>query len=137
MVKVNYFSVRSSSCIATCALYKSADVFAEVYPEECRAVKEETYTDDELTAATDKEAALLKTQHMNEICGHACMSNRGWTFTGNEKKEDVLIDDNEEAEDEKVFGTSWEPKSDMFKFKVKLKLIYYRKKRTISKQDSK
>ena len=33
-VKVNNFGVKPANCIATCALYKSADFFAEIYPVE-------------------------------------------------------------------------------------------------------
>ena len=122
VVKVNNFEVKSANCIATCALHKSADMFADTYPEESKAVKEQTYIDDELTAAEDKESALLKTKHMDEICEHAGMPNKGWTFSGDSKKSDVPIGDDGSQESEKVLGMSWDPESDMFKFNVKLKL---------------
>ena len=94
-------------------------------------MKQERYIDNELTAATDKEAALLKTQHIDEICDYVGMPNKGWTFTGDERKYDVPLGDDGEGEDEKVLGMPWKPKSEMFK--VKLKLGDHKEERTISK----
>ena len=45
-VPVNNFGVTSANCIATCALHKSADRFADVYPEESADVKDQSYIDD-------------------------------------------------------------------------------------------
>ena len=99
---MNNFGVRSANCIATCVFHKSTDVFTEVYPNESRAVKEGTYIDDDLTAATYKNAAFMKTQHMDVVCDHAGMPSKGWSFTGDERKDDIPIGDNGEEEDEKV-----------------------------------
>ena len=54
-IRVNNFGVTSANCIATCALYKSADRFAEVYPLESAEIKDQTYIDDELIAAPTDE----------------------------------------------------------------------------------
>ena len=42
VVKVNNFGVKSGNCIATCALHKSADMLADVYLKESKAVKVDT-----------------------------------------------------------------------------------------------
>ena len=47
-VPVNNFGVTSANCIATCALHKSADCFADIYPEESAEIKTQLYIDVEL-----------------------------------------------------------------------------------------
>ena len=121
-VKVNNFGVKPANCIATCALHKSADQFADVYPVECQDIKEQTYIDDELVAAENKEEALSKTKHMDEISEHAGMPNKGWTFTGDDKSASIQIGSGKDEPEEKVLGLLWDPKTDMFNFQVKLKL---------------
>ena len=76
----NNFGVRAANSIATIALHASADEFASVYPIESREVKEQTYVDDELTAARDIHEARIKTSRWDEICEHAgCLIKDGST----------------------------------------------------------
>ena len=58
----NNFGVKPANCIATTALYLTADIFADIYRVESEEVKTRTYVDDQLTAADDKNSALIKTQ---------------------------------------------------------------------------
>ena len=81
-VAVNNFGVTSANCIATCALRKSADEFADVYPVESEEVKSQTYVDDQLGAAAGKVEAVQKNERWDEICDHASMPNKGWTYSG-------------------------------------------------------
>ena len=132
-VRVNNFGVMPANCIATCALRRSADAFAEEYPEECADMKDQTYVDDQLVAAPNRELALEKTRRLDEIADHAGMPNRGWIFSGDSPNGDVAADgdisdsvgsvpigcdplDN----GEKVLGLLWIPKTDMFVFHVVL-----------------
>ena len=117
-VRSNYFGVKPANAIATCAFYNSADKFSEIYPEESRELKNQTYIDDELAAAEDMEAALEKTRRFDEICDHAGMPNKGWTFSGDEKSNVMLGGDSGTVE--KVLGIAWVPKSDTFRFNVTL-----------------
>ena len=120
-VAVNNFGVKPANCIATCALRNSADQFASVYPVESEEVKSQTYIDDGLTAAPSKAEALVKTQRWDEITGHASMYNKGWIFSG-DNKSDVVIGGDDELDMEKVLGLLWDPKSDSFVFKAKLRV---------------
>ena len=75
-VPCNNFVVKPVNCIATVALGKSADMFKDIYPEECEELKQQTYIDDILIAASDKRVALIKTSRHDEILAHAGMQNK-------------------------------------------------------------
>ena len=119
-IAVNNFGVVSANCIATCALRRSADEFAAVYPTESEEVKSQTYIDDGLTAAPSKSEAVIKTQRWDEICAHGSMFNKGWTYSG-EDKSDIAIGGDEE-DMEKVLGLMWDPKSDRLVFRTRLRV---------------
>jgi hypothetical protein len=120
VIPVNYFGVTPANTIATSALLSSADKFLSVYPEACQAIKEQTYIDDELVAAENREKLILKTKQMDEITEHAGMPNKGWTYSGDDSST-VQIGGDDSSVD-KVLGILYDPKTDMFKFKVKLNL---------------
>ena len=120
-VRVNNFGVKSANCIATCALHKSADTFAEVYPVESTELKEQTYIDDELIAARNMEEIRVKTSRMDEICEHAGMTNKGWIITGDNSDASVTIGGEAEDLDQKVLGLSWSPSTDKFSFNIVLR----------------
>ena len=121
-VRVNNFGVKPANCIATSALHKSADHFKDIYPEESEELKRQTYIDDELFAAHSKEHALIKTSRLDEICEHAGMPNKGWTFTGDNKGDIMINGEGSEEQDEieKVLGSFWDALLDIFKFHVTL-----------------
>ncbi len=120
-VPVNNFGVKAAACIATSALHKSADRFAEVYPSESQELKDQTYVDDQLVAAPDTDHLKTKTEHMDEICEHASMFNKGWTYSGDRGGPDVNIGVNE-GTNEMVLGISWNPGTDCFHYHVNLTL---------------
>ena len=119
VVPVNNFGVSPANCIATCALRRSADEFAAVYPIESEEVKKQTYIDDQLAAAPDKEQALIKTQRWDKITDHASMHNKGWTFSG-DKGSSIPLGDTRVAD--KVLGQLWDPESDTFLFQASLRV---------------
>ena len=117
-VAVNNFGMKPASCIATCALQKSADCFAEVYPTESKELKEQTYVDDMLIAAENQTEIRLKAERIDEIGNHAGMPNKGWTFTGDDVSYGVIMGADDKNAEEKVLGLFWDPKTDEFYFKV-------------------
>ena len=121
-VAVNNFGVKPANVIATSALHKSADCFAEKYPVESEEIKNQTYVDDELVAAVNDTVLREKTRRMDEICDHASMPNKGWTYSGDSSAE-VAIGDEASACEDKVLGMLWDPSSDTFNFYVVLKLL--------------
>ena len=121
-VVVNNFGVKAANCIATSALYKSADMFAHLYPEEVKLLKEQTYIDDQLLAAINMEKALLTTSRIDEICNRASMPNKGWTFSGDTGKSELNIGGEYQLPNDKVLGLLWDSESDMFRFNAELNL---------------
>ena len=118
-VRVNNFGVTSANCIATCALHKSADNFASVYPVESVDVKSQTYVDDALVAAANNQEIHQKTDRIDEICDDAGMKTKGWTYSG-EEKSDLSIGGDAGDLNEKVLGLSWSPGTDKFTFNIVL-----------------
>ena len=121
-VKVNNFGVKPANCIATLALHSSADMFVVKYLVESEEMKKQTYIDDELISAANKEEAIMKTSRMDMICDHAGMPNKGWTYSGDEGDDKVLIGGDGDIVEEKVLGLSWLPRDDMFKFHLAIQL---------------
>ncbi len=118
-IRVNNFGVKSAGCIATSALQKSADHFAEKYPVESEELKNQVYVDDELVAATDMTHAHNKTSRLDEICDYAGMPNKGWTFSG-DNVGDVSISGESSMDEERTLGVLWAPKDDKIKFRITL-----------------
>ena len=116
-VAVNNFGVKPANCIATCALRNSADHFSSIYPTESEEVKRQTYIDDGLTAAPSKQEAIVKSQRWDEICAHASMHNKGWTFSGDDES-DVVIGGDDEMDIDKILGLLWGPIIDSFIFQA-------------------
>ena len=119
-VTVNNFGVKPANCIPTSALHKSADMYKDVYPEASRDIQQQTYVDDELVAAENEVSLHLKTQQMDEICAHAGMPNKGWTFSNDESSSDIQIGNEEEEGKAKILGLFWVSNTDMFEYQVKL-----------------
>ena len=119
-VVVNTFDVTSANCIATCALMKSADEFAEKYRVESEEVKTQSYVDDQLGVGFDKADAVQKTEHWDEICDYASMGNKGWTFSG-DKSPDILINGGADNV-EKRLDQSWDSATDVFTFSATLRV---------------
>ena len=124
VVEVNNFGVTAANCIATCALFKSADLFSGKYPIESKELKEQIYIDDELFAAPDRKAAVEKTNRIDEITVHASMPNKGWTYTGDKSKSTVPIGGGDEIDGDKVLGLLWNPETDTFTFVTELNLLH-------------
>ena len=72
-VIVNNVGVKPAGAIATTALYKSADVFEERFPETVEQIKNQSYVDDIRLTNLDDEKLARKTQQVDEILNHANM----------------------------------------------------------------
>ena len=120
-VAVNNFGVKPANVIATSALHKSGDYFSEIYPDESKDIKEQVYIDDELVASPSLEESHVKTDRMDEICDHAGMHNKGWTYSSQKDVPSVPIGEETDTTDEKVLGIFWLPGPDLFQFRVTLK----------------
>ena len=131
-VPVNNFGVKPANCIATSALHKSADEFAEKYPAASNDVKKQTYIDDALIADKNMASTRRKTEQIDEICDHASMPNKGWTFSGDVSASAVPIgaDDSVVAED-RVLGLLWESETDTFHYSVELDVKFRDEKEVV------
>ena len=89
-----------------------------------KEVKEQTYVDDALIAARNKEEAIVKTSQFDEILNHADMPNKGWMYSGDESNALPIGADAASEQEDRVLGLLWDPKSDTFYFTVELDLQY-------------
>lgn len=123
-VVVNNFGVVAANCIATSALHNSADRFSDVYPTESKLLKELTYVDDITIPAANKEEALIRTQRIDEMCDHAAMPNKGWTYSGDKSKRKLAIGGelSNPGPDDKTLGMLWDSESDSFSLCAQLNL---------------
>ena len=87
-------------------------------------MKEQTYVDDALIAARNKEEAIVKTSQFDEILEHADMPNKGWLYSGDESNALPIGADTASEKDDRVLGLLWDPKSDTFYFTVELDIQY-------------
>ncbi len=63
----------------------------------------------------------IKTERMDEICDHAGMKNKGWTFSGDNSDLSFSIGDEAGVASEKVLGLLFSPSTDSFNFNVVLR----------------
>ena len=89
-----------------------------------KEVKEQTYVDDALIAARNKDEAKVKTKQIDEILEHADMPNKGWLFSGDESDALPIGADTSGEKDDRVLGLLCDLKSDTFYFTVELELQY-------------
>ena len=121
-VTANNFGVKPANCIATCALYKSADMFSDVYPVESQEIKDQSYVDDLLMAAEDTDRARIKTARIDEILEHASMPNKGWVYSGDKASATIEIGKESAELEAKVLGVKYIPEIDSFVFNGDVKI---------------
>ena len=131
-VVVNNIGVKPAGCIASLALYKSADRFKEQYEITSVQMKNNSYVDDlGLTGGTRAEIET-RVREADVILEHANMAVKKWIFSGDDEQVDIgdLGDSvpEEETGAERMLGVIWDPKSDVFKFKVRINLSQLKKK---------
>ena len=135
-VVVNNIGVKPAGCIATLALYGSADIYKEKYTETSRQLMGNSYVDD--VGLTGKDMAEIKrrTKEADEILGHANMRIKKWIYSG-ENTQHVDIGEIsgslplEDSGIERMLGVMWDPKSDSFRFAVRINLSTLKKKSRI------
>ena len=84
---------------------------------ESQYIKDHTYIDDELVAASNMEELVTLMDRLDEIKDHASMPNKGWTVSGERDKSDVSIGDEAGG---KVLGMLYHPSTDSFHFQATL-----------------
>ena len=132
-VTVNNIGVKPAGCIATLALYGSADAFREKYWETSRQLKNNSYVDDVGLTGGNMEELKMRTSEADEILGHANMHIKKWVYSG-ENVEHIDIGEIsgnlpvEEGNLERMPGVMWKPASDSFHFTVRINLSTLKKK---------
>ena len=130
---VNNIGVKPAGCIATIALYKSADLYAHQYPVTCKQLKDNSYVDDLGLTGRNRAEAERRAIEADIVLQHANMRIKSWTFSG-DKADHMDIGDiagnlpSEEQGIERMLGIMWDPAHDVFKFAVRINLSTLRKK---------
>ena len=131
-VIVNNIGVKPAGCIATTALYKSADLFYTKYPDTSKQLKDNSYVDDLGLTARNALEAVERAKQADEILAHANMQVKKWVFSGDcveamdiGESESLPLD---EVGTERMLGVLWNAKDDEFQFKVRINLSILKKK---------
>ena len=122
-VIANNIGVKPAGCIATLALYKSADMHKDSFPVMSIQLRDNSYVDD--LGLTGKAAAELRkrTEEADIILKHAGMKVKRWVYSGDDVGALQIGDvDNglpleEVACVERMLGVVWNPKEDVLSSK--------------------
>ena len=143
-VVVNNIGVKPAGCIASLALYKSADRFEDQYPVTTKQLKDNSYVDDLGLTGKTKAEVIERTIQADQILAHANMKIKRWVFSGDSGGGIEIGDTSssaslEEVGTERMLGIIWEPTDDVFHFHVRINLSTLKKKSRmgpdISKQE--
>ncbi|VDI24027.1 Hypothetical predicted protein [Mytilus galloprovincialis] len=123
------FGDRPSGAISTLALHQTAQMYQHIYPDASKMVIRNSYVDDILQSVESVDNARLITQQTEKMLACGGFRIKHWIISGNEKcgsnlqspvsGESVEVDLDEFAH-EKILGMRWDPKQDLFDFKVKI-----------------
>ena len=119
-VVVNNIGVKPAGCIASLALYKTADRFKEQCPVTSLQLKENSYVDDLGLTGNTLEEIKLRVEEADKILDSGGFHVKNWVFSGD--SEAVSIGDIreclplEDVGEERMLGVIWEPKEDVFRF---------------------
>ena len=97
------FGDKIAGCVAQCALNSTAKTFSDINPEAARRIISDSYVDDTITGAKDRESAVIISRDIDEIA----------SMGGFHYKETVMSGDgNGEDEPRKVLGLGWNSQLD-------------------------
>ncbi|CAC5368503.1 unnamed protein product [Mytilus coruscus] len=123
------FGDRPSGAISTFALHQTAKMYQHIYPDASKMVIRNSYVDDILQSVESVDNARLITQQTEKMLAYGGFRIKHWIISGNEKcgstlqsqysGESVEVDLDEFAH-EQILGMRWDPKQDLFDFKVKI-----------------
>ena len=141
-VVVNNIGVKPAGCIATLALYKSADLFSEKYPVTSIQIKDKSYVDDLGLTGNNRAEIEARTREADEILSHANMKIKRWVYSGDPLSSVEIGDCSEvlpieDSGSERMLGLIWEPAEDVFRFQVRINLSNLKKKTRVGPDISK
>ncbi|CAC5363778.1 unnamed protein product [Mytilus coruscus] len=123
------FGDRPSGAISTLVLHQTAKMYQHIYPDASKMVIRNSYVDDIIQSVESVDNARLITQQTEKMLACGGFRIKHWIISGNEKcgstlqsqdsGESVEVDLDEFAH-EKILGMRWDPKQDLFDFKVKI-----------------
>lgn len=106
---------KPAAAISTEAIYKTADMFQEDYPQVQELLRRSTYVDDIVHSVATVEMARQLSKDTEEILNRAGFTLKGWIFN-----ETSLQPDSETDQQHRILGLQWEPGEDVIKYEAKL-----------------
>ena len=114
------FGDRPSGAIAITAMYETAKMKRDEFPEAARVITRNTYVDDILKSTSTLNEAKRLIHEIEDILLAGGFRMKHWIMSGvdnnmNTENTDVNISDVKEG---KVLGMIWKPRDDVLKFKI-------------------
>lgn len=119
---------KPAGAISTEAVYKTADMFKDQYPDACDLLRRSTYVDDIVHSVDTADQARRLSKEVEYVLGEAGFALKGWTFNGS------LLNPDAEVEQLRILGLQWEPKNDLLKYRTRLN--FSSKKKGVSPVDN-
>jgi hypothetical protein len=115
------FGDRPSGAIAMTSLRKTADMYAATHPTTVDMIKNNSYVDDIIDSVDSTEEASHLIATAGKILKSGNFNMKQWTISGDLTKQypDINICNGQES----VLGMVWIPKTDTFKFHVKINFV--------------
>ena len=114
--------------ISTEAIFKTADMFCEEYPEVATLLKSSTYVDDIVTSVHSDIQAQLLADDTDVVLGLAGFKVKSWLIGGRAK-------DSIAVEKVKVLGVDWLPASDVVSFPPSINFSQNKRGASVSRCD--
>ena len=144
------FGDRPASNIAITALRKTAEMGRDSHPQAADTILDNSYVDDIADSVEDIEAARRLTKEIDVLLKPGGFTIKKWTYTSKpsnpateerrQEEVDVLATKSNhivnsitrDSEVHKILGMKWDPKSDVFRFDVRLNFSPKRKRSRIA-----
>lgn len=137
------YGTSAAPFLATRAIVEVASMNQSLFPDACRAIKNDMYVDDLMSGSnTVEEAVQIKTSIQN-ILSNAGFEMRKWVsnsdrivlHSSTKEAQSIEISENDST-NVKVLGLHWNPATDCFSFKVKLDETFVATKRKLLSESS-
>tara|TARA_B110001454_G_scaffold196478_1_gene199376 strand:- start:542 stop:6220 length:5679 start_codon:yes stop_codon:yes gene_type:complete len=115
------FGDKPAGAIASLALRKTAEMYAEISPSAAKTITENSYVDDIVDSFCDESTATEVIQKSNEILAKGGFRIKEWTVSSYPDHESVmkLGQDSKETQS-RVLGVGWNPSKDDLQFETKI-----------------
>jgi recombinational DNA repair ATPase RecF len=113
------FGDKPAGAIASLALRKTAEMYAEISPSAAKTITENSYVDDIVDSFCDESTATEVIQKSNEILAKGGFRIKEWTVSSYPDHESVmkLGQDSKETQS-RVLGVGWNPSKDDLQFEI-------------------